>query len=243
MKTKKPRPASASSMTIAASDGSGSFSGYLATPKSGYGPGLVLAQEIFGVNKSMRQIADDYAAQGFVVFVPDLFWRLQPDIQLGYTPEDWQKAFGYFQAFDVDKGVEDIQSSITALRARYGVNGHVGVMGFCLGGKLAYLSACRTDADVAIGYYGVGIQDLLHEADKARCDVVLHIAALDSYCTPENQQAITQGLADKPGFAVHIYPEVDHAFARPEGEHYNAAASALAHQRSHEALKRTLDLA
>jgi len=136
---------------IEASDGSGKFSAYLAKPASGKGPGLVIAQEIFGVNVSMRQIADDYAEEGYIVLVPDLFWRQKPGVQLGYTPEDWQKAFEFYKGFDEDSGVEDIQDTITTLREIKGCSGDVGVLGFCLGGKLAYLSACRADVDVAIG--------------------------------------------------------------------------------------------
>ena len=108
---------------ITAADGSGSFAGYLAVPASGSGPGLVIAQEIFGVNATMREVADHFAEEGYVALVPDLFWRMEPGIELGYTPEDWQKAFGYFGKFDVDKGVDDMQAAITALRARPEVKG------------------------------------------------------------------------------------------------------------------------
>jgi len=153
-------------LTIQASDGSGTFSAYLAMPQSGHGPGLVVAQEIFGVNQNMRQIADYYAEEGYVALVPDLFWRQQAGVELGYTPEDWQKAFGFFQGFNADKGVDDIQATIAALRAHPACSGEVGVVGYCLGGKLAYLAACRTDADVAIGYYGVGIEQTRSNVDS-----------------------------------------------------------------------------
>jgi carboxymethylenebutenolidase len=181
-------------LTIQASDGSGTFSAYLAMPQSGHGPGLVVAQEIFGVNKNMRQIADYYAEEGYVALVPDLFWRQQAGVELGYTPEDWQKAFGFFQGFNADKGVDDIQATIAALRAHPACSGEVGVVGYCLGGKLAYLAACRTDADVAIGYYGVGIEELLEEADAIECRLVLHIAQLDKYCNEDAQEKIRQHL-------------------------------------------------
>ena len=109
-----------------AADGSGGFRGYLATPSGGSGPGLVLAQEIFGVNSTMREVADYYAEEGYVVLVPDLFWRQQPSVELGYTPEDWQKAFGFFQGFNEAKGMEDMQTAITTLRARPEVSGKSG---------------------------------------------------------------------------------------------------------------------
>ena len=240
MKRKQARPPRSNTLMMYAADGSGSFSGYLALPPGGRGPGLVIAQEIFGVNKPMREIADAFAARGYVVLVPDLFWRLEPNVELGYTPEDWQKAFGYFQKFDTDTGVDDIQTAITTLREQAFVSTHVGVMGFCLGGKLAYLSACRTDADVAIGYYGVGIEDVLDEARHLHCPLVLHIAQLDKYCDKAAQEKIQQDLGHRDNVQVWIYTDADHAFARPGGEHYDQPSADLALERSLSALQRAL---
>lgn len=223
---------------IQATDGSGSFDGYLAVPRSGSGPGLVLAQEIFGVNQTMRDVADYYAEEGYVVLVPDLFWRQQPDVELGYSPDDWQRAFALYKGFDEARGVEDIQAAITALRGRPEVqDAKVGVLGFCLGGKLAYLAACRTDADVAVGYYGVGIDAALDEADRIRCRLALHVAELDAFCPPEARERIVNALRGRPKVEVHVYPGVDHAFARVGGEHYHRASALMAHERSIAALK------
>jgi carboxymethylenebutenolidase len=240
MKRKQARPPRSNTLMMDAADGSGSFSGYLALPPGGRGPGLVIAQEIFGVNKPMRDIADAFAARGYVVLVPDLFWRLEPNVELGYTPEDWQKALGYFQRFNVDTGVDDIQTAITTLREQAFVSTHVGVMGFCLGGKLAYLSACRTDADVAIAYYGVGIEDALDEARHLHCPLVLHIAQLDKYCDQAAQDKISRGLAHCDDVQVWLYPDADHAFARPGGEHYHPPSADLALERSLSALQSAL---
>ncbi len=225
-------------MDMKAGDGSGSFRGYGAIPRSGAGPGLVLAQEIFGVNKTMRDVADYYAEEGYVVLVPDLFWRQQPGVELGYTEADWQRAFGFYQGFNEAKGMEDIQTAITALRARPEVTGgKVGVLGFCLGGKLAYLAACRTDADVAVGYYGVGIDAALDEADKIKRPLLLHIAELDKFCPPEARAKIVQALQGRPNVQLHVYPGVDHAFARVGGDHYHRPSALMAHERSIAALK------
>ena len=240
MKRKQARPPRSNTLMMDAADGSGSFSGYLALPPGGRGPGLVIAQEIFGVNKPMREIADAFAARGYVVLVPDLFWRLEPNVELGYTPEDWQKAFGYFQKFNVDTGVDDVQTAITALREQAFVSAHVGVMGFCLGGKLAYLSACRTDADVAIAYYGVGIEDALDEARQLHCPLVLHIAQLDKYCDQAAQDKISRSLGHRDDVQVWLYPDADHAFARPGGEHYHPPSADLALERSLRALQSAL---
>ena len=224
-----------------AADGSGTFRGYLSLPGSGHGPGLVLAQEIFGVNATMREVADYYAEEGYAVLVPDLFWRQQPDVELGYSEADWQRAFGFYQGFNEAKGVDDVQTAISALRGRPELSGgKVGVLGFCLGGKLAYLSACRTDADVVVGYYGVGIEAALDEAAKIRCKLLLHIAALDKFCPPEAQAKILAGLGGRPNITLQVYPGVDHAFARRGGDHFHKASAGLAHERSIAALKGVL---
>ncbi len=136
---------------ITAADG-GTFSGYLAVPEGGSGPGLILGQEIFGINKTMRETADSFAEEGYVVLAPDLFWRLEPGIELGYGEADFTKAFGYFERFDVDQAIDDIGASITALKALDECTGGVGFMGFCLGGKLAFLTAARQDVAVAISF-------------------------------------------------------------------------------------------
>ena len=231
-------PGTTHRIRIQASDGSGSFNGYLAVPRSGSGPGLVIAQEIFGVNHTMREVADYYAEEGYVALVPDLFWRQQPDVELGYSEADWQRAFGFYQGFDEAKGMQDMQSAIDALRARPEVSGgKVGVLGFCLGGKLAYLAACRTDADVSVGYYGVGIEAALDEADNIRRPLTLHIAERDKFCPPEARERIVQALQGRPGVALHVYPGVDHAFARAGGEHFHKPSALMAHERSIAALK------
>ena len=230
----KPTP---QTIRIPASDGSGSFDAYLALPPSGQGPGIVLAQEIFGVNATMRAVADHYAEEGYVVLVPDLFWRQQPGIQLGYTEADFQRAFGLYQGFDETLGVADIQASLNALRARPECSGQAGVLGFCLGGKLAYLAACHTDADVAVGYYGVGIEKALDDAQGLRGRLVLHIAENDAFCPPEARAAILATLSGREQTELYVYPGVDHAFARQGGDHFHKPSALMAHQRSVAAFK------
>ena len=223
---------------VKAADGSGTFRGYLALPEAGSGPGLVLAQEIFGVNRTMREVADSYAEEGYVVLVPDLFWRQEPGVELGYGEADWQRAFALYGGFDEAKGMEDMQSAIDALRGRPEVTGgKVGVLGFCLGGKLAYLAACRTDADAVVGYYGVGIDAALEEADRIRCPLTLHIAELDKFCPPAARERIVQTLEGRPGVSLHVYPGMDHAFARTGGEHFHKPSALMAHERSIATLK------
>ena len=229
-------------INLEAADGSGRFRAYLATPAAGGGPGLVLAQEIFGVNQTMRDVADYYAEEGYTVLVPDLFWRQEPGVELDAATE-MPRAFALYQGFDEAKGVEDLQTAIISLRARPEVLGHggkVGVLGFCLGGKLAYLSACRTDADVVVGYYGVGIEAALAEASNIRCPLVLHIAELDGFCPPPAREAILQALSGRENVELYAYPGVDHAFARVGGDHFHKPSALMAHQRSVTALRRVM---
>ncbi|WP_457943260.1 dienelactone hydrolase family protein [Vreelandella alkaliphila] len=220
------------SIEIKAADGRGNFTGYLAVPASGSGPGIVLLQEIFGVNATIREIADYYAEEGYVVLAPDLFWRQAPSIELDYTPEDWQRAFGLFQGFDQELGIEDIAAAIETLRSRPEFSGAVGALGFCLGARLAYLTACRCDVDVAVGYYGMGIENHLDEAKNIRGSLVLHFAEQDEYCPTTAREAIEASLGEQDNIELYLYQGVDHAFARPHSEHYHKPSALMAHQRS-----------
>lgn len=227
-------------VTVRAADG-GSFSGYLAAPKSGKGPGVVVIQEIFGVNAVMRQITDGLAGQGFTAFCPDLFWRFKPGIQItDKTEAEWKQAVGYFQRFDVDKGVEDLKASLAELRNHPACSGKTGAVGFCLGGKLAYLMATRTDVDCSIGYYGVGIQDALDEAKNIKGSLLLHIANEDEFTPKPAQEQITAGLKGNSHVTMYDYPDCGHAFARPGGAHWNQAAADQAGKRSLEFFRRHL---
>ena len=224
---------------IDAPDG-GTFDAYLAVPASGTGPGLVLCQEIFGVNDFMRRTAQLLAEEGYVVIVPDLFWRQQPGIQLTDGPSDMPKAFALYQGFDENLGVADIGATVAKLRTLPECEGGVGALGYCLGGKLAYLAACRTDVDVAVGYYGVGIENSLDEIQNLRGNLVLHIAEQDGFCPPPARARILEALSGRKGVELYVYPGVDHAFARTGGDHYDKPSALMAHQRSIAALKRAI---
>ncbi|MGA7711766.1 MAG: dienelactone hydrolase family protein [Rhizomicrobium sp.] len=218
-------------ITIAGPDGP--FSGYLATPTAGKGPGIVVIQEIFGINAVMRGIADALAANGYFALAPDLFWRLEPGVQLtDKTDAEWQRAFDLMKRFDADAGIKDIQATITHLRDVTGCTGKVGAVGYCLGGLLAYLTAARTDSDASVGYYGVNIQNMLGEAKTIKKPLMLHIAGKDEFVPPEAQSQIVTGLAANPLVTVHRYPEMNHAFARVGGKHYDQANAGLANSRS-----------
>lgn len=211
----------------------GKFGAYLATPASGTGPGVLVIQEIFGVNANVRSIADDLAEAGYFALAPDLFWRQEPGIQLiPNTQAAWDKAFELYKGFDVDKGVEDLITSLDYLRALPGSNGKVGCQGYCLGGLLAYLLATRSDINAAVGYYGVGIDGKLDEAKNIKGALMLHIASADAFVDAKAQAAIHAALNDNPHVTLHDYPGMDHAFTRKGGEHYDAANTERANKRT-----------
>src|SRR5882672_8626534 len=177
----------------------GEFDGYLALPASGSGPGIVVLQEIFGVNAHMRSVADWYAARGFVALCPDLFWRQERGVQLtDQTPEEWQKAFALYQGLDEAKAVDDAGAALEFLRAHPACNGSVGAVGFCLGGNLAWLLSVRYQPDCAVGYYGVSIEKTLREAKNLSSPLMLHIAGKDQYCPPAAQEQIHAALDSNP---------------------------------------------
>ena len=226
-------------VTLTAPDGT--FGGYLSLPPSGTGPGLVVIQEIFGVNKVMRDLSDLFAAQGFVALCPDLFWRIEPGIQLtDQTDEEWAQAFELFGKFDKDQGVNDIAVCLEYLRGLEACSGKAGTVGYCLGGFMAYVSSTRTSTDGSVGYYGVGIQDALEEATNIKTPLMLHIAEEDEFVPKEAQSAISKALSDHPQVTLHSYVGMDHAFARQGGAHYNEEAATQANTRTFEFLHKAL---
>jgi carboxymethylenebutenolidase len=227
--------------TIDIKVGDGKFTGYLASPASGKGPGLVVIQEIFGVNKVMRDICDAYAAQGYFALCPDIFWRQEPGVDItDQSQAEWDKAFSLYKGFDEAKGVEDLKASMAVLRKVDGCNGKAGVTGYCLGGKLTYLMACRSDADAAAAYYGVGIDAALDEAKNIKKPTILHIAEKDGFVPKEAQEKIKAALKGHPQVSVHLYANNDHAFCRKGGQHYDEAACKLANGRTMELFKKAL---
>ena len=185
------------------------------------------------MNAVMRGVCDELAAAGFLAVCPDLFWRIEPGIDITDQSEaEWKKAFELYNAFDVDAGVKDIAAAIDHVRALPEVNGKVGAVGFCLGGLLAYLTATRTDADASVAYYGVGIEKHLVESEKQAHPLLMHIAEEDQFVPKEAQALILAQLKNHPQVEIFTYPGRDHAFARQGGEHYDAADAKLASGRT-----------
>lgn len=227
-------------ITIKTAD-NGSFMAYMATPQQTPAPVVIVIQEIFGVNQGLREKCDWLAEQGFIAICPDLFWRIEPGIQLtDQTEAEWARAFELFNTFDVDKGIEDIQATIMAAQNHPDSNGKVGCIGYCLGGKLAYLTAARTNIDVSVGYYGVALDQILDEAEKITRPLMLHIAEEDEFVPKDAQQKIKDGLADNPHVTIHSYPGQNHAFTRVGGKHYDAKAAEIADKRTLDFLRQHL---
>ncbi len=209
----------------------GGMTGYLALPASGSGPGVLLLQEIFGVNKHMRDVADLYAEEGYVVLAPDLFHAMEQRVELGYEGADMEKAFDFYQRFDPESAVPDIVASVAALRARPECTGKVGAIGFCLGGKLAWLAAARAEIDAAVSYYGVGIESSLHELATITCPVTLHFGESDKFVPEEARDAIADKVKGR-NVEIFVYPGADHGFNCPERPAFDKPSSLMAHSRS-----------
>jgi carboxymethylenebutenolidase len=213
--------------------GDGSFGAYAARPATLPAPAIVVIQEIFGINADMRQACDEMAAQGYLAVCPDLFWRLEPGIVLSADKEsDLNKALSLYTAFDIDRGVSDIAATMDAARKLPGTNGKVGVVGFCLGGLMTFLTAARKGADAAVAYYGGRTNEFIAEAKGLRAPLLMHLAEEDEYIDKAAQKTILAALKDRPNAKVYTYPGCNHAFARHNGAHFNAAAAASANART-----------
>ncbi|WP_213979560.1 dienelactone hydrolase family protein [Sphingomonas sp. dw_22] len=213
-------------------DNTGSFDAYVAEPEGTPRAAIVVIQEIFGVNSGIRDKCDKWAAQGYLALAPDLFWRIEPGVQLDPdVPDQFQQALALMGKFNQDAGIRDIEATIRAARAKLG-GGKVGAVGYCLGGRLAYMTAARTDIDATIGYYGVGIDNLLGEKHGIARPLLLHIAGADHFVTPDVQTKMHEGLDHHPRVTLETYPGVDHGFAVESGNRRNDEAAKLADRRT-----------
>lgn len=225
------------SITVQASDGSGSFAAYLLEPKDKPAGVVVLIQEIFGVNQAMRDIAAWVADMGFIAVCPDLFWRIEPGIDItDKSDAEWKKAFELFGKFDQAKGIEDLKATVTAARTLPGANGKVATMGYCLGGRLAFMMAEQSDADVNVSYYGVGLDNLLDDIGKISKPLLVHIADKDAFFPPEGRAKVVEATKGHALIHSYVYPNADHAFARVNGVHWDGRSATIANGRSAEAL-------
>ena len=229
-------------LSIDATDGTGSFDAWLLEPAKKPAGAVVLIQEIFGINASIKETAAQLADLGFFVLAPDLFWRQQRNVTLtDKTQEEWNQAFALMQGFDHDKGIADLKASLAVARALPGANGRAGTVGYCLGGLLAFRMAIESDADINVSYYGVALDNLIGGIDKVNAPLIVHIAGRDEYFSPEGRARLVAAVEGHPQIHTHVYPNADHAFARVNGIHWDARSAWIANGRTAEALAAALD--
>lgn len=216
------------------------FDAYLALPPAGRGPGLLLWQEIFGVNAHIRSVAEQYALAGFTVLAPDVFWRSERRVQLGYTPADIDRGRALMGQLQPDALRADLQAAAAALRARPEVQGdRLGAIGYCLGGRLAFFSAAHAGVAAAVCYYGGGIHDHLALAPQIAGALQFHYAENDGHIPPDAVERV-RAATTRPGNGCHVYPGTMHGFNCWERASYQPAAAALALGRSVEFLAERL---
>jgi len=224
--------------TISVKTEDGAFDAYVAYPESGGGAAVVVLHEVFGVNDDIRQTCRALADEGFIAVAPDLFWRQQRGVDLSVNSEaDWKAGLALYMAYDRDKGVEDVLATVAAARKLEGASGKVAVMGYCLGGLLAFMTAARGEVDAAVAFHGGDTDRYVGEAGGITAPFLMHLADEDEFIPKEAQAAIRESVAGKANVVVYGYPGCNHAFSRHGGAHYDAKAAALANDRTWTFLK------
>jgi len=213
-------------------DGEGTIPAYVVQPEGTPRGAIIVQQEIFGVDAGIRKKADSWAAKGYLAVAPDTFWRQEPGVEFDADKADeFQKAIEFMMGHDFDLGIRDIEAVIHWIRREAGVP-KVGLVGYCMGGKIAYQAAARTDIDASVGYYGVGIDQMLNEKHAIARPLMLHIPTADGFVPAEAQKAMHEGLDDHPRVTLHDYEGLDHGFAAEIGSRRDEAAATLADERT-----------
>ncbi len=222
----------AETVQIPSFDGSAAIPAHLSRPAGTPKAAIIVIPEIFGINAGIRGKCAKWADNGYLAIAPDIFWRFAPGVELDPdVPEQMNQAFGYFQQYDPADGVLDIEATIRWLRGAESLE-KVGCVGFCLGGRLAYMTAARTDIDASVGYYGVMIDQMLDEAHAIAQPLMLHIPTADHFVGPEAQAAIHASFDAHPRVTLHDYAGLDHGFATEQGNRRDDAGARLADGRT-----------
>lgn len=213
-------------------EGDGEFQAYVARPAGPPTAAIIVIQEVFGVNEGIRRKADHWADLGYLAVAPDVFWRQQAGVDLDPdVPEEFQQAIGFMMKHDFDAGIRDAEATIRWIRREAGVP-KVGLVGYCMGGKIAYQTATRTDIDASVGYYGVGIPGMLNESHAIARPLMLHVPTADGFVPPEDQKTMHEGLDPNPHVTIHDYEGLDHGFAAEMGKRRNEEGARLADGRT-----------
>jgi carboxymethylenebutenolidase len=228
-------------ITLPAFDGKGAIPAYCARPQASPRAAIVVIPEIFGVNEGITAKCDAWANLGYLALAPDIFWRFAPGVELDPDVEaEFKQAIANMQQLSADDGVKDIESCIKFIRGEERV-AKVGVVGFCLGGRLAYMAATRTDADASVGYYGVMIDQMLDEAHAIARPLLLHVPTADHFVGPDAQKAMHEALGPHPRVTLFDYPGLDHGFAATSGSRRDEEGAQLADGRTREFFTEHLD--
>lgn len=210
----------------------GKYQGYLSLPPAGVGPGILLIQEVFGVNRHMRHVADQYAADGFVVLAPDIFWRAEPRVELGYVGAEREKAIALMKQTDLTTLIGDLAPAAAVLRALPETGSKLAAIGYCLGGRVAYLLAAAGLVDAGVAYYGGGIHDTLDKTPAVKVPMMFHYGALDKGIPMEGVDKVKAAFAGRSDAAVHVYADTDHGFNCWDRSQYQKHSSVLARGRT-----------
>jgi carboxymethylenebutenolidase len=215
-----------------AADG-GNFKAYLArADNAAKAPGLVVIQEIFGVNQHIRAVCDRYAEEGYNAIAPDIFWRIKPGTELAYDDEGIREGRELAARCDGELALSDIAAALRYVRGMPGGSGKAAVIGFCFGGRMAFLSAARLDPDVAISYYGGGIERHAAEAAAIRCPIMFHWGAEDAAIPPSAREAVRSALAAHDHAESYVYSGAGHGFNCDRRASFHPFAASLAHSRT-----------
>lgn len=205
---------------------------YVVNPTGAPQGAIIVIQEIFGVNPGIAKKAEDWAALGYLAVAPDVFWRQQANVEFNPdVPDEFQQGLALMMKHDFFLGIQDIEAVIHWIRREQNV-AKVGLVGFCMGGKIAYMAGARTDIDATVGYYGVGIDQMLNEAGAIAKPLLLHVPTADGFVPPAAQQAMHQGLDGNPHATLHDYEGLDHGFADTFGARRSEEGAELADQRT-----------
>ena len=230
-------------MVTLARDGGRRFEGHLARPSQAMpaqprGPAILVLSDMFGLNEPIRAVAGHHAGRGHAALAPNLFWRSEIPGAISYDDPQHATAWARLKALDLDVVSADMRAATDWLRAQPFCNGRVAAIGFCGGGRFAFLAAARCGVDAAVSLYGLGISEHLGETGNVRCPVQLHYGLKDQHIPRAEIDTVSAGVRGQPNVEVFLYPEAGHSFANPVRPTYNAAAAKLAAERIDAMLQR-----
>jgi carboxymethylenebutenolidase len=224
-------------------EGDRDFDAYLAQPDSGAAPSIIIFTEMFGMCPHNFELADKYAQRGFAALVPNLYWRAAFPGEYAYDDAGKQAAWERLAALDIDTAGRDIVTAVKWLRGQPLANGKVFALGFCAGGRMAFVAAARANVDAAVSFYGMGIAKHADEFATVRCPVHLHYGLKDPHIPQSEVDAVSELAQHRPSIEIFLYPDAGHSFFNPIRPGYHAASAMLAGERLDALLDRVCPVA